>query len=186
MRQAETALYDEVWQIPTYGDHAPGAQYLPVFREHCAPPAVVLDAGIGSGKGALALRAAGYEVRGCDLTDAGLVDEAKDIPFATACLWHPLRPQLGVGWVDAVYCTDVLEHLPEQFTMLAVDQMLRLATRGVFLSVSTQPDAFGAWVGKSLHQTVRPFVWWRDSLRELARVVEARDLVGPALFWVTK
>ena len=186
MRQAETALYEDVWQVPGYADHAPGALYVPVLAEYVPPPATVLDAGCGSGKGALALAAAGYDVRCCDLTDAGLVEEARHFPFAEACLWQPLRPQLRVGTVDAVYCTDVLEHLPEAFTMLAVDQMLTVASRGLLLSVSTQPDAFGAWVGRPLHQTVRPFTWWRDALRELGTVVDARDLVGPAVFWVTR
>jgi len=90
------------------------------------------------------------------------------------------------GPYDWVYCTDVLEHLPPQFTMLAVDQMLRVATRGVFLTISTQPDQFGVWVGRSLHQTVQHYVWWRDSLRELGELVDARDLIGTALFVIRR
>lgn len=186
LRAAETALYEATWTVPHYADHAPGVLYLPILREHVPPPACILDAGTGSGKGALALAAAGYDVRLCDLTDAGLVDEARGFPFAPACLWQALRPQIRVGWVDAVYCTDVLEHVPEQFTMLAVEQMLRVAQRGLLLSVSTQPDGFGAWVGRPLHQTVQPFTWWRDALREVGHVVDARDLVGPAVFWVER
>lgn len=182
----ETALYDAVWDLPGYAAHAPGEHYVPILREHCPPPTTVLDAGCGSGKGALALEAAGYTVSLCDLTDSGLVDEARHLPFQRACLWKPLRPQLRMGAVGAVYCTDVLEHLPEALTLLAVDQMLRLATHGVLISLSTQPDAFGAWVGRPLHQTVKPFVWWRDLLDEVGTVVDARDLVGPAVYWVTR
>jgi len=183
----ETDRYAEVWtSVPGYADHAPGTQYVAVLAEFCPPPARVLDAGTGSGRGALALAAAGYDVRCCDLTDAGLVEDARRLPFRRACLWQALRPQLQVGLVDAVYCTDVLEHVPPQFTMLAVEQMLRIADRGLLLSVSTLPDAFGAWVGTPLHQTVQPFVWWRQSLAEIGRVVDARDLVGTSLFWVTR
>jgi hypothetical protein len=79
--------------------------------------------------------------------------------------------------VDWVYCCDVLEHVPPQFTMLAIDQMLRVARLGVFLSIALVPDQFGVWVGEALHQTVQPFVWWRDSLREVGEVVDARDLL---------
>lgn len=182
----ERALYEQMWDIPAYETHAPGEQYVSIFAEHVPSPARVLDAGTGSGKGALALAAAGYEVCCCDLTDAGLVEDARRLPFFEACLWRSLRPQVRVGWVDAVYCTDVLEHLPTQFTMLAVEQMLRLTERGVFVAVSLTPDQCGAWVGKSLHQTVQSFVWWRDSLREVGRVPDARDLLNDAVFWVER
>lgn len=133
----------------------------------------------------LALAARGFEVIGCDLTAEGLIAEAAHFPYVDACLWHPLRPQLRRGRVDWVYCCDVLEHLPEQFTMLAVTEMLALATCGVFLTVSLGRDQAGDWVtGGPLHQTVQSFVWWRDSLRELAQVTDARDLIGAALFVV--
>jgi hypothetical protein len=38
------------------------------------------------------------------------------------------------------------------------------------------------WIGKTLHQTVQPFTWWRDSFRELATVVECRDLFDNSVF----
>lgn len=182
----ETATYTDVWQaVDTYGNHAPGEHYLPVFlsivgseRGH------VLDAGTGSGKGALALEKAGFRVTLCDMTDAGLVPDARRLPFRTASLWHPLRPLLPSGSVDWVYCTDVLEHIPPQFTMLCVDQMLRVARRGAFLSVSLVPDSYGVFVGTPLHQTVQPYTWWQDSLGELGAVTDARDMGASATFYV--
>jgi hypothetical protein len=107
-------------------------------------------------------------------------------------LWHDLWPiARATGHpnrtrFDYVYCTDVLEHIPPQFTMLVIDQLLRVAHKGLFLNVSLVPDSFGMWVGEPLHQTVEGFVWWRDSLRELGTVVEARDLIQSAVFLVTR
>jgi len=184
---AEQQLYADVWaSIPQYGDVAPGERYVDILKEVCPAPAHVLDAGTGSGKGALALQQAGYTVTLCDLTPEGLVPEARMLPFRPVCLWKPLRSQLGLGSVDAAYCTDVLEHVPPQFTMLAVDQMLQLATRGVLLTVSLTTDGFGAWVGRPLHQTVQGFTWWRDSLNEVGHVQDARDLLSTGLYWVTR
>jgi 2-polyprenyl-3-methyl-5-hydroxy-6-metoxy-1,4-benzoquinol methylase len=185
--QTERATYAEMWaSVPAYSVHAPGEQYLQIFQAFASPGATVLDAGTGSGKGAVALHRAGYIVGACDVTDAGLVDEARDLPFMEACLWDVLMlgPVFDSGSCDWVYCTDVLEHIPPQFTMLAIHQMLRVAREGLFLTVSLVPDSFGVWAGKSLHQSVFPFSWWKEALNEVGTVVEARDLISNAVFVV--
>lgn len=186
----ETRRYELVWDsLPTYGDHSPGMLVLPMFLDlvgTTALPASVVDLGCGSGRVGVALSAQGFDVTLADLTPQGLSPEAKALPFKTVCVWHGLRRQLGVSYLDYVFCVDVLEHVPEALTMLAVDQMLRVAEGGVFLGVALVPDEFGVQVGETLHQTVKRFVWWRDMLRELGTVHDARDLVGRAVFWVTR
>jgi hypothetical protein len=195
--ETERATYTDVWSsVEGYASKSPGELYLPLFLQmvNLEPNArrhvTVLDAGTGSGKGAIALTDAGFLVRTCDVTDAGLVPEARTIPYADACLWHDLsHVTRAFGHpnrtkADYVYCTDVLEHVPPQFTLLAIDQMLRVTSRALFLSVSLIPDSFGVWVGTSLHQTVQPFVWWRDALREVGAVREARDLLSDAVFLI--
>jgi hypothetical protein len=127
----------------------------------------------------MALHNAGFYVEACDFTSEGF--HAADALFHEACLWSDLS---HLGSFDWVYCTDVLEHIPPQFTMLAIDQMLKVAKQGLFLTVSLVPDSFGVWAGKSLHQTVQPFTWWKDSLAEVGTVVEARDLISNAVFVV--
>lgn len=187
LAQQQADHYATVWTtFTTYGVDSPGQDLVPTFQTFARPGATVLDAGCGSGKGALALAAAGYDVTLCDLTDAGLLPEARALPFYTACLWKPLRSQVKRGAVDWVYCVDVLEHLPPQFTLLAVDQMLALATRGVFLGISLVPDNYGTWLGQPLHLTVQSFTWWRDALKELGTVVDARDQLIRGVYVVTR
>ena len=185
---AERERYETVWGDlqDGYSKVSPGLDMLPVFLEHAQPPASVLDAGCGSGRAAVALAALGFDVLCCDLTADGLVPEARALPFKAACLWQPLRPAVQRGMFDWVYCADVLEHVPTQFTMLAVDQLLRVAKHGVFLSVAFVPDQFGAWLGAPLHQTVQPYTWWRDWLAELGTVRAARDLITTGLFLVAR
>jgi 2-polyprenyl-3-methyl-5-hydroxy-6-metoxy-1,4-benzoquinol methylase len=183
----ETATYEDVLSLPAYAVHSPGEQYADMFASLATPGATVLDAGCGTGKGMVALRARGFDVDGCDLTDVGLVQEARGRQFVSGvCLWRPLGPQLGAVRFrhDYVYCTDVLEHVPPTMTMLVVRNLLDAAERGVFLSISLVPDHMGVWVGKSLHQSVRRYDEWLADLRELARVTDARDLGGSATFFL--
>lgn len=198
---AERELYTDVWQtVDRYADYAPGAEFVEMFASIIGPASSVgyfakpssskwtrsvLDAGCGSGRGGVGLASRGYDVWLCDLTDAGLAEDAKTLPFREACLWQPMKPQIG-RLVDHVYCCDVLEHIPPQFTMLAVARMLEVVRHGVFLSVCLHADNFGLVVGTPLHQTIHEFVWWRDSLRELGHLTEARDLIGQAAFYLER
>lgn len=186
IRIQEAETYQDIWALEAYHQHSPGESYVETFCA-MAPRAVVgsvLDAGCGAGKGALALRQAGCRVFCADLVDVRQ-GEALALPFTAVCLWDDLRVAIG-RQVDWVYCCDVLEHIPTPFTMLVVHQLLQVARRGVFLSISLQPDVFGAWVGKPLHQTVQSFTAWRDQLAELGTVTEARDLLSTGLYLVTR
>jgi 2-polyprenyl-3-methyl-5-hydroxy-6-metoxy-1,4-benzoquinol methylase len=180
--------YQEVWQtLDHYGDHAPGEAWLPLFLDITGTTmrTSVLDAGCGSGKGALALQAAGFtRITLCDLTDAGLVPDARSekLPFVSASLWDDLRK--SCGFHDWVYCCDVLEHVPTPFTMLVISRLLEVARRGVFLTISFVPDNFGIWVGGPLHETQQSFTAWRDQLATLGTVEEARDLLIAGAFLV--
>jgi hypothetical protein len=181
IRTKERDVYDGMWQMPEYSENSPGQRVAGIFAALAGPGGSVLDAGAGSGKGALALSEAGYAVSMCDLSGEGLVEEVRHLPFSEVCLWDDLR---HLGWFDWVYCCDVLEHLPECFTMLAVARMLALCRRGVFLSVNFEEDGHGVFAGRPLHQTVRPFQWWREHLSEIAYIVEARDLIGSGTFLI--
>jgi SAM-dependent methyltransferase len=183
--EQERTLYEDAWGLgEKYSAYSPGEECVEVFCEVAAPPASVLDAGCGAGKGALALQARGFEVWGCDLTPSALPDPPP-FPFFQTSLWADLS-DYREGAFDWVYCVDVLEHLPTQFTMLAIYQMLLVAKEGVFIRVSNLPDAYGVWVGRDFHQCVQPYTWWRDSLREIAYVEEARDLIGTSLFVIRR
>jgi SAM-dependent methyltransferase len=188
----ERATYAEMWAVDEYAAFSPGETYVPMFldmagiSEGQAWPGSVLDAGCGAGKGALALAQRGFRVTLCDLTDAGLLPDVRGaltLPFHQAVLWHDLRPVVG-QWFDYVYCCDVLEHVPPQFTMLVIHRLLQVARKGVFLSISLMPDGFGPWVGKSLHQSVQTFPQWKQQIEAIATVQEARDCLHTGVFYL--
>lgn len=184
--QAERQTYETAWSINDYGKMSPGETNVPLFLDmaHPTPGVSILDAGCGSGRGALALRDAGFhDIILCDLTPAGLLPEAHEyFAFVETVLWKPLPP--AVGRFDWVYCCDVLEHIPPTFTMLVAARLLEVAKRGVFFSIALMPDNFGAFVGKPLHQTIQPFQAWKEQFNALGRVVECRDLLAAGIFLV--
>lgn len=196
LQAVETDAYADLWSsVSSYKRNSPGEQYAATFHALVQDAgATVLDAGCGEGRGLVALAKLGYVVAGLDLTDAGLSAEAATFPFMQETIWNDLHEAVNLFHAspthaygskpDYVYCCDVLEHLPPQFTMLAVDQLVRIAKKGVFLSIFFIQDGYGPWVGRHLHQTVQPFVWWRDSLRERHAVVEARDCHEFGIFYV--
>lgn len=177
----ERELYTSVWSsIDDYAKYSPGETYLPIFLDMIGGQrGAVLDAGCGSGKGAVALQKAGFDVTMCDVTRDGLVPEAQGIPFVEAVLWDPLYfPKKHFSFT---YCCDVLEHIPTQLTMLVVHRLLEVSPRA-FISVCNVQDSAGIWIGKTLHQTVQPFSWWKQNFKEIATVVEARDLFDNSVF----
>lgn len=199
--QHHAELYEGLWSsVQPYADVSPGETNLALFLAMSgAATGTVLDAGTGSGKGAVALEKAGFTVTLCDLTCEGLTAEAKAVgpAFGGVCLWHDLRPLVSLDRVarnaweeretfDWVYCCDVLEHVPTEYTMLTIHRLLEVAANGVFLTIALIPDQFGVWVGEPLHQTVQPFTWWRDRLRDLGRVIECRDCLHYGAYLVTR
>lgn len=185
--QQQAELYSGLWSsVEPYAEVSPGETHVAMFQAMTgATDATVLDAGCGSGKGAQALAKAGFDVTMCDLTDAGLMSnlirDTQAVYLGNVCLWHPLT---AFGRWDYVYCCDVLEHIPTEYTMLTIARLLEVAKHGVFLTIALVPDQFGVWVGEHLHKTVQPFQWWRDRLRDLGDLVECRDCLLTGVYLV--
>ena len=189
--QTERAKYELLAAVPQYAEFSPAERYLPVFLEIVGDHrGTVLDAGCCTGKGGVVLSQHGFDVTLADLTDAHLIANAKILPFVRASLWQDLAPfarmkgHPGRTTFDYVVCCDVLEHIPQEYTMLVVRNLLAITTRGLFLTIALQGDSFGATIGETLHQTVQAFPWWKTRIGELGEVMEARDLLTVGLYYV--
>ncbi len=180
--ERETDRYEELMGgVPEYVNHSPGERFADLFMETSGaqPGDTVLDAGCCSGKGGLALKERGLDPTLMDITKVGLVPDAQALKFWQAPLWEPST----FDW-DWVYCTDVMEHIPSEYVMLALTQLLMRARKGAFFSISLIPDGFGIFIGQPLHITVQPYTWWRDRLEELGVTLEdKRDFLGTGIYF---
>jgi 2-polyprenyl-3-methyl-5-hydroxy-6-metoxy-1,4-benzoquinol methylase len=181
--ERERAKYAAIWAMGDYSDNSPGEQMVEMFmriaRPH--PGQKVLDIGAGAGAGSRALATRGLAVQAFDLVDAGWNNPA--IRLKTGNIWRDLPRFPGRYEFDFGYCCDVMEHVPTQFVALSIAEML-ISCERVFLSISFKQDVHGDAIRDRLHLTIESFTWWRDTLRELGTLLDARDLIGDGVFYV--
>lgn len=68
---------------------------------------------------------------------------------------------------DLVWCTDVMEHIPEEDIGFIVSELSRLATKGVFVTVGTYPAKKHLPNGENAHVCIKPQEWWEEQFRPL-------------------
>lgn len=133
----------------------------------------LIDYGCGTGRALTLFQGWGLSVRGVDIAKNCL---DSDLPFIRACLWD--MPELSSKWA---YCTDVMEHIPEE----KVDSVLaQIAERceGAFFQIAMRPDSSGMLIiGEQLHLTVRDINWWERALKKHWPSVEMKDLTTRCL-----
>lgn len=98
----------------------------------------VLDLGCGAGRFVAALRDAGAEPVGVELAEAALERARRNVPGADLRRVAPDGSlPLGHGEVDVVWCSEVLEHVPDTIALLT--EVRRVLKPGGRLLV-TVPD----------------------------------------------
>ena len=79
----------------------------------------MLDLGCGAGRFVAALRDAGADAVGVELAEAALERARRNVPGADLRLVAPDGDlPLGHGEVDLVWCSEVLEHVPDTIALL--------------------------------------------------------------------
>jgi SAM-dependent methyltransferase len=132
-------FYESVWTaLPD--DPEPWAWELrrALLLAEVRPGERVLDLGCGAGRFVAALRDAGARPVGVELAEAALERARRNVPGADFRLIEPDGAiPLGHGEVDLVWCSEVLEHVPDTGALL--NEVRRVLKRGGRLLV-TVPD----------------------------------------------
>ena len=196
----EREKYSEIWsRFPEYRKHSPGLENVERFLKVMQPKpgATIIDLGCGEGVAGLAFEAAGLNVDFLDITDAGLKPEVAPEQFHRRPLWEPIpmRTFATIGERDRAimhnrrfdygFCCDVLEHIPPEYTMLCIRNIVDSCDKA-WLQIALRPDEFGQLIGEPLHLTVQPFTWWLTRIATIASVLDARDLCGDGLFIISR
>lgn len=165
----EREKYRTLWQFDGYRQTSPGEATVPTFLEVAKPDGTIIDFGCGTGRAALAMKAAGHDVVLLDFADNCRDEEAMGLPFLEWDLTQPcvLRAPFG-------FCSDVMEHIPPADVDTVIRNIMGAAD-AVFFQISTTDDIFGIIVHATLHNTIRPHDWWVERFTALGFVIEWQE-----------
>ena len=168
----EQEKYEALWAREDYRKYSPGEEAVPMFLEMAKPRLgdSVLDIGCGTGRASVKMRDAGLVPTGIDFVNALEIS----MPFVKVDVRN-LDPY--VVNADHVFCADFMEHIPTEWVG-HVFKTLKRAARNCWFLIPFAEDHYGEAIGEKLHLTVQSFEWWRDVLRDVGNLVDARHLVS--------
>jgi len=132
-------FYEGVWAgLPEDPEPWAWRRRRALLLREVRPGERVLDLGCGAGRFVAALRDAGADAVGVELAQAALDRAKRNVPGADLRLVAPDGSlPLDHGTVDVVWCSEVLEHVPDTIAFLT--EVRRVLRRGGRLLV-TVPD----------------------------------------------
>lgn len=187
----EQKKYIKCWDVDKYRIVAPGERLVSLFMETANPKKgnTIVDWGCGTGRASKKFYEAGLDVTMVDFAfnclDEGVKELAKDnenIRFVE----HDLNKKISLP-SEFGFCTDVMEHIPEEEVDAVLDTILD-NSRHVFFQISTQDDIMGDHpdIGETLHVNVKPYQWWLEKFVSKQVVIHhSNDLNGAVIFYVT-
>jgi SAM-dependent methyltransferase len=113
-------FYESVWAaLPADPEPWAWQERRALLLAEARPGERVLDLGCGAGRFVAALRDAGAQPVGVEIAEAALERARRNVPGADLRLLEPGGGiPLGHGEVDLVWCSEVLEHVPDTGAML--------------------------------------------------------------------
>ncbi len=121
----------------------------------------VLDVGCGPGWSVLEFLGRGYHARGMEQCEYLFKQELR-VPAGIGIVKKGVITNIPfpADSFDLVFCTDVLEHIPEKDVSKAISELVRVSKKYVFASIcSTDAVCFPHL---KLHATVKERAWWES------------------------
>jgi SAM-dependent methyltransferase len=127
----------------------------------------ILDVGTGIGQVVAHLRNEGFEAYGTDIADSvrPYWMMGNIVPFCRVCPAHQLPYKDGE--FDIVSCTEVLEHIPEEYVLPSLKEIYRVGNGDFIMTYA---------LGKAMHKmpndfsephvTIKSMTWWTEKMQE--------------------
>lgn len=79
------------------------------------------------------------------------------------------RSAKPAGTFEAVLCSDVMEHVPEDLVDAVLEEIFGYAEKWVWMSICCRPAKKFFDDGRNLHLTVKKDRWWISKVRKASR-----------------
>jgi SAM-dependent methyltransferase len=133
----------------------------------------IIDFGCGNGAALAFFRSKGYTVAGTDISSF-VVDELRDNLFT---VFHASLDSVPMIQDDAYtygFCNDVIEHVPPTYITQSLDEMTRICSERLYISVCPTPAHNISKEGENLHLTIQPAAWWEQLFSQYGNVRPVR------------
>lgn len=172
---AEKIKYDDVWVRPEYRVKAHAVDLWQNRRDYFpAEFKSVIDFGCGHGRFVSIMDDIGKDSHGVDFDssylDPGIRSRIGD-RFHAQCLWDLYLDRnfdLGV-------CTDVMEHIPEEYVNQTFRRIFAYCGKSVFKIANFSSKS----LGHDLHPTMKPIEWWVEQIEQAGGVPNLIDRAYP-------
>lgn len=168
--QREDAKYSALWQNGYKDAHWKRlAGKVLKKASSCSPPVSLVDFGFGRGTALDFFEEHGLSVQGVDISSYAVrMQKEQGRKVYQASLDH--LPMFHDDQFTIGFCNDVLEHLLEEVVVPSLDEMARVCSKYLFLSVCPTPSHHRSLDGEPLHLTVRPLGWWEERFQKYGSV----------------
>lgn len=133
-----------------------------------------LDVGCGLGEGIRDMRAKGYDVYGVDIADIkrywqenGVADVCKQAP-AHKIPYHD-------NTFDFVMCGDVMEHIPEEYILPTLKEILRVGSKDFFFFICCHQEAVPPSDRVRSHVTLNDPDEWVSKFKDVGYEIERAE-----------
>lgn len=145
----------------------------------------VLDVGCGNGFSVSEFIKRGYEAKGTDISKYVVEHPIPELHGKHVLVTAPASAlPFSDNSFDLVFCTDVMEHIPEKEVKPSIREMARVARRHLFFTISIHESSSHNTL--EYHTTLRPRSWWESTLtatglermQDIERAIQGSDQFG--------
>jgi len=135
----------------------------------------MIDFGFGKGAAMKFFEENGIEIKGVEISKYAVEEQLKK----GKKVYHASLDNLEM-FADKSFrmgfCNDVLEHIPEKLIIPSLDEMTRVCSDYLFLSVCPTLSNHLSQNGENLHLTVKPEIWWEQLFEKYGKVKRMKFL----------
>lgn len=177
----EDRKYSDLWENG-YNDARWGklaGKVIKLKKEYSEDPSLI-DFGFGTGNSMDFFEKKGLNVSGTEINSYSIENQRKK----GRKVYHTSLDDLSMlknNQFNIGFCNDVIEHVPTNLVDKSLEEMTRICSDYLFISVCPNPSHHLSLDGENLHLTVRPKEWWEKKFENYGDVKRIKFFLNKSL-----